>query len=204
MFGMSIHLIRWLAAVVVVAIAIPIFFLLANRDAFLQPRDKVVIRQSGSRFLGKPEAAKPIAGDEIPYALLNEVAYQKAEAEAEGMPVVPTASEAALEALKWTQWQAFLNSDIAKRFSKHHLRVQVWENRSLGLVAVTFGGTDPKNIRDWIANFRWFIPDHDDEYTLVVRDFGTAFNAEYLTMSKESGHDFLAHATLMATGHSLD
>ena len=40
---------------------------------------------------------------------------------------------------------------------------------------MAFGGTVGDNWRDWIANLRWIIPFHNDEYTKVVKEFCPAF-----------------------------
>ena len=126
---------------------------------------------------------------------------KKAENVAAGQPAQPTPSEQALKDSGWYQWPSFFAKDVETRFEKHHLRVEVWENDSLGIVAVAFGGTDPKDIQDWLANFRWFIPGRDDQYSDVVKDFGDAFNDEYVKRAENSA--LLSHAKLIATGHSL-
>lgn len=203
MSDMPILLIRILIAVVVIATCIPVFFLLVNRDAFLQARDTAVIRQDGNRRLGPQQPAQPLALEELPFALLSEVAYQKAEKIAAGETAAATPMEIALQAKQWQQWPPFFASDVQARFAKHHLRVDVWENAPLNTVVVTFGGTDPKDIQDWLANFRWLIPFHDDQYTLVVKDFGKVFDAEYQRRLHQPEGESLTHATLMATGHSL-
>jgi len=69
-------------------------------------------------------------------------------------------------------------------------------------VAVAFGGTVIGNRNDWLANLRWFIPLHDDQYTLVVRKLGPAFIKEF-QRRMASGEWKGATPTIVSTGHSL-
>jgi pimeloyl-ACP methyl ester carboxylesterase len=69
-------------------------------------------------------------------------------------------------------------------------------------MAVAFGGTDPRNLSDWISNFRWLIPFHDDEYTVVVKDIVGAIQAELQRLITQEGLS-ADNVTLISTGHSL-
>jgi hypothetical protein len=93
---------------------------------------------------------------------------------------------------------AFGASSIWEQIDNAHLRVEVWENAARGAVAVAFGGTVFDDPRDWLSNLRWFIPHHDDEYTLVVRTFAPAFAEEYKRRFADS-----SRPVLFSTGHSL-
>jgi hypothetical protein len=110
--------------------------------------------------------------------------------------------EAALKASKWRPWPDFPSTAVAQKISSSHLRVEVWQKADPPEVVVTFGGTVFRNHNDWIANLRWFIPFHEDQYTDVVNklvpDFISEFKARKLTISPNG-----ETPTLIATGHSL-
>jgi pimeloyl-ACP methyl ester carboxylesterase len=105
----------------------------------------------------------------------------------------------------WAQWEVDFESLKAKQYAQHHhLRVHVWARRQAEQleVAVAFGGTDPRNLFDWLSNLRWLIPFHDDEYTVVGKDFVAAFQAELRRRIQQAG--ISAHnVTVTSTGHSL-
>ena len=144
---MAIQLLRVLIAVVILAILIPTFLLLVNRRALFQPIGTAVIRNDGNRLLGPPQEAKPLAQDELPYALLSEAAYQKASVVAAGQSPKPSPSELALQDSGWCPWPAFFASDVEERFKKHHLRVEVWENDQLASSPSLLAGQTPKALR---------------------------------------------------------
>lgn len=187
----------------VCSVAGPLFLLVVNKAAFLQGHDEVVVRQCGHLRLGQPEPARILAADSLPFAWLSEEAYN--EAVREVGDAAPTTGEvdATLVAEHWQHWVLNLTQKDQSDFRKYHLRVGVWQNQALNEVVVVFGGTDPRSIQDWIANFRWFIPTHDDEYTLVIKEFVGDFAREYELRSAQPGFEFLKGATLIATGHSL-
>src|SRR5260370_39291553 len=112
----------------VVIVAIPIFFLLVNPSAFLQKPNEVVVRANGDLRLGKPQPAAGEARDDLPFARLSEAAYQKALQANEWQQGPCSNAEAALCRDGWTHWPAFLTQDQQTAFTKHNLRIQVWEN----------------------------------------------------------------------------
>jgi pimeloyl-ACP methyl ester carboxylesterase len=86
-----------------------------------------------------------------------------------------------LKEMQWEYWPVdFQSSRTLQIAMKHHLRVHVFARGDAGglEIVVAFGGTDPRNIWDWFSNLRWLIPWHDDEYTIVVKDFVGAFQRE--------------------------
>jgi|SRR5215471_17837523 len=64
-------------------------------------------------------------------------------------------------------------------------------------------GTVFNNRNDWRSDLRWFIPNHNDEYTTVVENFAPAFRDEFLSRLRNPEGTWLRQATLYATGHSL-
>lgn len=184
--------------------AIPLFFLIVNGKVFLQGNDTVVIRDKGHLRLGPPQPDGSEASADLPFAQLSAAAYEallKSKDDATDPP--RSNADIGLNAEGWNRWQNFPHPDDQDKFKKHNLRVEVWDNPSHNAVVVALGGTDPKKLADWFANFRWFIPHHDDEYTQVVKSFQPLFAAEYQRLQGKSGYAFLANAKLYATGHSL-
>jgi hypothetical protein len=193
-----------LAALLCVIAAVPVFFLLVNHPAFLQKENEVVIRDNGSLRLGKPKPAGSEASQDLPFAWLSDAAYQALVRQQAGAPDPGNSGVAvALGGKGWTRWPAFPKGTDQDGFAKYNLRIEVWNNPSLNAVVVAFGGTNPKKLADWIANFRWFIPHHNDEYTQVVHTFQPLFAQEYEQLERRPDYAFLAHARLFATGHSL-
>jgi Lipase (class 3) len=170
-----------------------------------QAPDQVVVRGSGERFLGPPRPIGPFAAEHWQFAWLADSAYGKthagktSKAETARLTEDP---EAAMTRTGWTKWQNdnFLSDELRKRFDAYHLRVEVWERQSSPAVAVTFGGTMFRNKMDWLANFRWFMPGHVDEYTLTQIQFAKAFAGQCIKRN-HLGQPVSAH--LYSTGHSL-
>jgi hypothetical protein len=108
-----------------------------------------------------------------------------------------------LESIGWCRWKDFPSTNVKQAVDDVHLRVEVWSNSASNRVAVTFGGTVARNIKDWTSDSRWFIHDRNDEYTVIARTFGQAFVEEYLKCEQTADWAFLKSATLFSTGHSL-
>src|SRR5262249_20430853 len=112
----------------------------------------------------------------------------------------------AIEVLKragWTRWQDFPSDKLHKQIDKSHLRVEVWSKPNPPSVAVAFGGTVFKSGKDWLSNFRWFIPWNDDEYTQIVSKVAPAFADEFRRRADSSEAASLKGAKIYSTGHSL-
>lgn len=79
----------------------------------------------------------------------------------------------------------------------------MWENKEKSAVAVAFGGTVFTSGKDWTSNFRWFIPWHKDEYSMIVSGFGPDFVRALATRIDTGDANNRKHVKLYATGHSL-
>lgn len=160
---------------VAVGIIVLLTGLLVESPAFRQKSDEVVVREPGKRLLGPPQPIWTTGREHLPFALLSQAAYErkpKIENPDRGGCVNP---DAILHTMHWSRWTDFPNADLQESFAKVHLRVEVWSNVDERAVAVTFGGTMVGNLQDWKANFRWFLPHHNDQYTTVVKTFAVAF-----------------------------
>jgi hypothetical protein len=168
----------------------------------------------------------PQAAKDLHYAWLSDAAYGNTEAglddkarqmkgfegyvdrNAAGQPIPAQAvgcpvSQAALKEAGWKVWPGFPSDGLLDKIKATHLRVEVWFRKEPAMVAVAFGGTVFGNRNDWLANLRWFIPSHKDQYTQVVEIFGPAFVEEFRRRLQEPEFAFLRNATLVSTGHSL-
>ena len=177
-----------------------------------QTENQVAVRPPGARTIKFLADMQPQGKRHLEYARLSFVSYKTTDggiaAEAKAVDKRPEAAshcpepEASLRESKWTRWPNFPSAKVEKKILDSHLRVEVWQKNDPPEVVVTFGGTVFDNRNDWLANLRWFIPFHEDQYTEVVKtlvpDFITEFKARKATIS-ESGRT----PTLIATGHSL-
>jgi hypothetical protein len=198
----------WLPWVVLVIAIFPlglyVFFKVVNPDAFGQESDMVVIREPGRRLLGSPHPVRPKAREDVDFAFLSQAAYHafgEMQQSAASHTDDTMDAETTLQSMGWSRWDSFPDDTLQAKFKPFNLRVEVWSNPSRNAVAVAFGGTVFRNLRDWQANLRWFLPHHDDEYTEVVDVLGCTFVERYLNQSKTD--EFVTRATLFATGHSL-
>ncbi len=209
--------------------------LLAGCQAMNQTKEQVAVRENGDSTLGAPRPVKSRADEDYPYALLSDAAYGNSEAgltdkrngrngyfpdaaagerganrNAMVRPspsgrICPTA-QVSLKELGWRPWPGFPDKELADDLRSHHLRAEVWIKESTpASVVVAFGGTDPENRSDWLANFRWVLPARPDEYSDLVSIFAPAFVTEYAKRIADahSSWAFLRSARLYATGHSL-
>jgi hypothetical protein len=198
-----------LIAVAVVALPL-LMYLVAGSAAFLQKTNEVAVRGPGERRLRPPVPARPSALEHVDFAYLSEAAYDELagreppQAAVVGSGPCPT-PDSFLASRGWKRWATFPSAGLARRAEALHLRVQVWENasRSPAAVAVAFGGTVFYKWEDWLANLRWFLPTHEDQYTEIVERVGPAFVSALDARSKEPGMAILGTATIYTTGHSL-
>ncbi|VTU13664.1 lipase family protein [Variovorax sp. RA8] len=167
-----------------------------------QTEDQVAIRPPGKRLIAELRPYEPEARRHLPYAWLSQSAYEKTPAGKEEADPCRDADQALGEA-HWKRWDGFPREESLKtEIEKYHLRVEVWSKESPPQVAVAFGGTVFDNRNDWRANLRWFLPKHDDQYTLVVKHLGPAFNEEFKRrMAQREWGD--AKPSVVSTGHSL-
>jgi hypothetical protein len=185
----------------------PFIFQIVNRAAFRQRPDQVVVREPGMRTLGPPTDAAREAREDLEFAMLSEAAYQRTADAKKVQAGEAIDVDKMLHDMKWVRWEDFPQDKPAKNLrtmiEQKHLRLEVWSNASTNKVAVTFGGTVGRNINDWKSDLRWFIHDRNDEYTVIVRDFGGAFVEEYKRREQLPDFAFLRGAQLFSTGHSL-
>lgn len=106
-------------------------------------------------------------------------------------------------------WEQFhppwppLESPLYQILKNSHTRVQVWENKKQRKIVVAFGGTEPTNILDWLSNLRWFIPEREDEYSIVAKQVAPQFMEEIKRRATLPEYSYLRDMKIHATGHSL-
>lgn len=193
-----------------------------------QPQDRALSRERGERILGNSVDVGVEARKHWEFAWLSTSAYNAHYIEAIGVaPEAPklevgSASVQNLRAERdcpkpddvlndagWRLWEDFpgpQDGELVGRLRKAHLRVEVWEHPATRRLAVAFGGTMFSNTSDWLSNLRWFLPDREDEYTLIQKDFVKAFVARFKARAADPRHAYLRSGggvKLYATGHSL-
>jgi hypothetical protein len=198
------HFLWWLFIPLVLGALSPLYLLLVNGPAFRQKRTQVAIRERGKRFLGKPQDGHAEARVDVEFALLSEAAYQRTPNAKPGKKGLQAFDpDALLASMGWSLCKTFPTGKVKERVDKVHLQVEVWTNASTKKVAVAFGGTVARNIKDWLSDLRWFLPKQHDEYTEIVHGFGRAFCLEYEELLTKTEWEFLREAKIFSTGHSL-
>jgi hypothetical protein len=180
-----------------------IYWRVRSHPAFRQKSNEVVIREAGQRSLGPPQPVASEAWTDREFAWMSQAAYRRALDGKRSDPVDCHDADSALQDIGWTRWVDFPDDELREKISISHLRVEVWANSSRNAVALAFGGTVFKSGKDWKSNLRWFLPRHDDEYTVIVKEFGPAFAKEFVRRKAQPEWNFLQHASIFATGHSL-
>lgn len=191
--------------------------------------DQVLVRKPGNSHYDPPAAIDSTSVTHWPYAFMSAVAYessfyetldqdvlnQTATAVAQNNKLSPTPQAqvvgkcpdfgTTLRHLGWEYWPVgFATPKAEEAARKHHLQVHVFahhDGQKLEVV-VAFGGTNPRNVWDWLSNLRWLIPWHDDEYTLVVKDFSGSFQDELQRRLKAQGIT-VGEVVVKTVGHSL-
>lgn len=200
---MGPHVAIYVVLAVIVVVALPTYIRVRTSPAYRQTPDEVTTREPGQRVLGAPQPISREAHEDLDFALLSQAAYQRKPDAKEVAADECVDADALLQKTGWTLWPDFPDQKLLEQIAKFHLRVEIWSNPSRSAVAVTFGGTVFTNILDWEANLRWFVPRHDDEYTIVVKTFGRDFVTDYLARSNRPEFAFLRNADIFSTGHSL-
>jgi hypothetical protein len=189
-------MILWVALAIVILITLAV----VTRPAFQQKNNEVVVRQPGSRWLGPRKPAQPFASEDFPYAFLSSSAYCLPAPAVNDPRCADVVTNLGSQRKKWSD---FPDSKLQSEMDAVHLRAQVWENRSQGLLVVAFGGTVASNLKDWKANTHCTHPFLKDKYTVLGDAFVRAF-AQYLAVKmQQPGGEFLGKTKLIATGHSL-
>lgn len=171
--------------------------------SFEQTADETWSRKPGERLLNTPQPVAIAAREHWQFAWLSEAAYQDSRTDkaTASRCIVP---DHILEVHGWSRWNDFPRGSLAEKMNRTHLRVDVWYHPQDNILAVAFGGTVATSGKDWRANLRWFIAgDDNDEYSVLVRDFIPALQAEFHARAGRPGYEQLASARLIATGHSL-
>ena len=161
-----------------------------------QTPDQIYVRDAGCRLLQGPRPTAPQAAWDWPFARLSQTAYA-------ARSNLPDPAAGILTTAGWRRWENFPSDALLRQIEESNLRVEVWDRRDPAMVVVAFGGTVFTNARDWLANLRWFIPWHDDEYTKVVREVGPAFVQEFARRARLPENAHFSSATILSTGHSL-
>lgn len=197
--------------------------LVSGCSAFEQAPEQVFSREPGERFLGHPRPVAEEAVKDWQFALISEAAYRRslsrkqhdenekaiADEVAKSAPDAKFSKQAyadvdvSLGNAGWQRWANFPPPTLEVEFKRLNLRAEVWENRDGRKIVMSFGGTVFSNERDWLANFRWFIPIHKDAYTAVVKILGPAFVTEIKNRKALLDGSYLNGASLYSTGHSL-
>jgi hypothetical protein len=176
-----------------------------------QVEGQVAIRPAGARTITLLAPVQPYAKRHLDYARLSFVAYEVTDG---GIAAEKKAKdgrrqsgdcpdpEDQLKSARWVRWEDFPSGEALEKIRDFHLRVEVWQKEAPAEVVVAFGGAIFNNRNDWLANLRWFIPFHDDQYTQVVKTFLPAFVTEFKRRRGQSGSTE-QQPLLIATGHSL-
>ena len=183
------------------ALMMGLFLLNSSCAAFYQTSTEVFTREPGHRFLEGPKPADVEAQKDWQFAWMSKAAYERVPS-VRDMTACDDA-DSTLTHAGWTRWDNFPSARLASGIKQSNLRAEVWERKDPPAVTVAFGGTIFSSGKDWRSNLRWFIPNHVDEYTTLVTQFGPAFVAEFIRRAKKPEGAYLKYATIYATGHSL-
>ncbi|ADW69036.1 alpha/beta hydrolase family protein [Granulicella tundricola] len=172
-----------------------------SRAAFWQKKNEVAIRPPGVRLLLPPQPAQSIAAGDLPYALISCSAYDSLNPNDKKAKRCPNGSADLGD--EWQPWIAFPDAELQTEMASVHLRARVWENKSKGLLVVSFGGTEAGSWNDWKSNFRWTQLWQKDEYTVLGSSYVRSFAEELARRRTQPGQEYLGKVTLISTGHSL-
>lgn len=209
---------RWMIA------AVPL--LAGGCASFDQATDTVLIREPGHRRYNPPAAVAQSAKALWEYAVLSENAYSgewkrqrdllqpqeatviklpEAGQEAYARACVPSRKPIPLPG--WTMWEAFPSPALIKEALRVGLFVEVWEKSTTPpVIAVVFRGTEFTSLKDWVSNLRWFlwfVPFHEDQYTVVSKLVGQELAERLAKRRLAGGLDAAGAVSVVATGHSL-
>ena len=199
---------RWRRSVVLFIAVAAVLLLLPMSPACSQSAEQVTIREPGHRMLGEPQPIVNEASNLLDFARLSEAVYERtpdgsaeaAQRQGSGCPE----PHDALRRSGWTMWTDFPPANLKAEVEASHLRVEVWSQPGARpRVAVAFGGTEFKNLKDWMSNLRWFIPIRNDEYTQIVKQIAPAFVDAFAGRAAQPAWAYLKDATVSSTGHSL-
>jgi hypothetical protein len=206
---------------------------LLSCTSFKQNANEVMIRDPNIGKYSNPQPARKTATDQWQYAVLSENAYQKGKVRNEistesNTPVPISTSENQNIACSdlnnrrlipisgWTKWN-FPSTDLQQEMQSQGLYLEVMERTTEPReIVVVFEGTNFTQLRDWKANFRWFlrfIPGYNDQYTIVAKNAAKEFHQIITSSPSKYQYDailgkLLASADgtpikIVAAGHSL-
>ncbi len=186
-----------------------------------QSPDIVKVRDPGNRTY-RDEPASGRAKSEWEFAVMSENAYrdhwtkEKPIATPQflhplvAVPIEKVAAECNTDSTDpiplpdWYRWADFPEKDPALETDadKQQLFFEVWQKGTPGeMVAIVFRGTVPSKWKTWLADFRWFIPHHQDQYTVAAKQLAQDF-AEQVAKRIANGA-LNKDVQLVSVGHSL-
>ncbi len=184
-----------------------------------QRADIVKIRDPGNRtYRDEPVFDKDKS--EWEYAIMSENAYRdhwtkekpvaNPQVSLVAVPIEPMPakcnanSDEPIPLPGWSRWGDFPFQDPALVTSadRQQLFFEVWQKGVPGeIVAIVFRGTVPSKWQTWLADFRWFIPLHEDQYTIAAEKLANYFAEE--VSERISNGSLNRDVKLVSVGHSL-
>jgi len=211
---------RWLSVVVVC--------LVSGCASFQQASDTALVREPGNRTYNPPVAVAESAKALWEYAVLSENAYFGAwkkqrhisTTQEAKVLALPEATPEAYDRLcvpeqvgplplpGWRMWANFPSGGLIQEALRVGLFVEVWEKHASDppVIAVVFRGTEVTSWKDWESNLRWFlwfVPWHEDQYTVVSKRVGQEFVDRLVQRRPDLGRTDIKPIRVVATGHSL-
>lgn len=155
-----------------------------------QAPSDALVRKPGERSYQPPVPVAEIARDRWELALLSHQVYERGH----NPLATPESWEPPLAG--WAR-RAVGSNAFLEAAADVGLNLEVWQREGPApVVAVVFEGTRFTSWRDWFTNLRWFVPRHEDQYTVLSTQFGLEFS-QWAAAAAEPG------TRLYATGHSL-
>lgn len=194
---------------------------------FKQPEGVALVREPGERRYGGPAPVSDSAARLWEYAVLSANVYHGQWERLKSELTPSTANEinkldnvdpevkvclsnprATLPLDGWDIWPKFPSETLRMKADELGLFVEVWENStSPQTIAVVFRGTEFDSVPDWRSNLRWFarfIPNYEDQYTLLAKYLGVEFVEEIVERKPQlKGGGGSGPIRVVATGHSL-
>ncbi len=177
-------------------------------------RDKVVIREPGTRTYGDPQPIGPMARELYVYSAMSANVYHPDSAERASVSPTEQGRDAACArhsrepfpiGTNWRLWEEFPKAG-QRLDDDANLRVQLWKHREtdaspIDKLVIVFRGTEARHGQDWLANLRWFVRGRNDHYSLTSH--AVAQELQSLIQKELLAGTIAADVTIAATGHSL-
>jgi hypothetical protein len=184
-----------------------------------QSPDIVKVRDPGNRIY-RDEPASERAKSEWEYAVMSENAYRdhwtkerpvgSPQLSLAAIPPEQVTTECVANSDKpiplpgWFRWADFPEEDPALEdyADKQQLFFEVWQKGIPGeTVAIVFRGTVQRKWQTWRADFHWFTPLHEDQYTVAAENLAKDFATE--VGKRLQNGSLIGKVQLVAVGHSL-